>query len=289
MRAKHMLEVFDERRCELGEGPTSRGNSNSLVSWVDILGKRVLWRDSITHETGEFSTTSDVGFAVPKSGDGYVFGSGKSLMSRGSDGTEQEIFQCEQTSDVPLGTAVRWNDAKVSPLGDLFAGSMSNEGTLNAGKLYKISKSFETKELLSPVSISNGLDWSASGDLFFYIDTLSYRLDVFDHANGSISNRRPLINFDPDLGMPDGMCMDSEDGIWVAFFGGSKIVRYSSHGESSMIIPMPVKNATSCAFAGQNLDQLIITTAKITDEDSKVSGMTFVATPGVKGKATIEF
>jgi len=85
------------------------------------------------------------------------------------------------------------------------------------------------------------------------------------------------------------MCMDSEDGIWVAFFGGSKVIRYSSHGETSMVIPMPVKNATSCAFAGQNLDQLIITTAKITDEDSKVSGMTFVATPGVKGKATIEF
>ena len=284
-----MPQVFDERRCALGEGPTSRGEFNSLVTWVDILGKQVHWHDLVSHEIGSFSTASDVGFTVPKSGGGYILGSGNSLLSRDVHGVEEEIFQCQQTQDVPTGTSVRWNDAKVSPLGDLFAGSMANDGSPNAGQLYRISKELEVTELLSPVSISNGLDWNVKGDLFYYIDTLTYRLDVFDHENGFISNRRPLVTFDPEHGMPDGMCSDSEDGMWVAFFGGSRVVRYSSNGDISMIIPMPVKNATSCAFAGENLDQLVITTAQLTDEDSPLSGMTFVATPGVKGKATIEF
>ena len=150
---------------------------------------------------------------------------------------------------------------------------MADTGSPNAGKLYRISKALEVFELLSPVSVSNGLDWSVAGDLFYYIDTLTYRLDVFDHENGFITDRRPLINFDPDLGMPDG----------------SRVVRYSADGKISQILPMPVKNATSCTFAGENLDQLIITTAQLTDEDSPQSGMTFVATPGVKGKVTIEF
>ena len=284
-----MLLVLDERRCTLGEGPTSRGEFNSLVTWVDILGKVVHWRDLLSHETGSFSTSADVGFTVPKSGGGYILGSGNSLLSREVNGAEEEIFQCQQTLDVPAGTSVRWNDAKVSPTGDLFAGSMADTGSPNAGKLYRISKALEVFELLSPVSVSNGLDWSVAGDLFYYIDTLTYRLDVFDHENGFITDRRPLINFDPDLGMPDGMCSDSEDGMWVAFFGGSRVVRYSADGKISQILPMPVKNATSCTFAGENLDQLIITTAQLTDEDSPQSGMTFVATPGVKGKVTIEF
>jgi hypothetical protein len=31
------VEVFDDRRCWLGEGPTATGTNNNHVQWVDIL------------------------------------------------------------------------------------------------------------------------------------------------------------------------------------------------------------------------------------------------------------
>ena len=30
----------------------------------------------------------------------------------------------------------------------------------------------------------------------------------------------------PALGFPDGMCIDTEDKIWVACYGASKVVRF---------------------------------------------------------------
>ena len=52
---------------------------------------------------------------------------------------------------------------------------------------------------------------------------------------------------------------------------------------------MPVKNVTSCAFAGENLDKLIITTASTDDSDNSQSGMTFIGSPGVTGNKTVLF
>ena len=52
---------------------------------------------------------------------------------------------------------------------------------------------------------------------------------------------------------------------------------------------MPVKNITSCAFAGENLDMLIVTTASADDAENPKSGMTFALEPGIKGNKTVLF
>jgi gluconolactonase len=55
---------------------------------------------------------------------------------------------------------------------------------------------------------------------------------------------------------------------------------------------LPVQKVTSCCFAGENLDQLIITTAVGNPgEDMDLSvypeaGFIFTASPGVSGKKT---
>jgi sugar lactone lactonase YvrE len=56
-------------------------------------------------------------------------------------------------------------------------------------------------------------------------------------------------------------------------------------------IDLPARRITSGAFAGENLDQLIITSARDDDAagEAPEAGMTFIATPGVKGKVTNSF
>ncbi len=284
------IEVFDERKCLLGEGPSSRNENNSLVTWVDILGHQVLWRDIYTSEVGSFRTLGEVGFALPRGGGGTVMGVADEIVLRESNGNENSMLSCNASKNAPTGIKVRWNDAKVAPGGELFAGSMACDGAAGAGALYKISENHcESTELLSPVSISNGLDWNVARDQFCFIDTLSYGLDIFDYSREGISNRRRLVHFDPDLGFPDGMCIDAEDGLWVAFFGGQKINRYSLERRLTQSVDVPVKHVPSCCFAGKDLEMLILTTAETGDEDSTLAGMTLFTYPGVRGQRTREF
>ncbi len=66
------VEIFDDRVCSLGEGPSAAGVLHSEVSWVDITGSRVLTRNLKTGRTSEFSTSENVGFAIPRTSGGYV-------------------------------------------------------------------------------------------------------------------------------------------------------------------------------------------------------------------------
>ncbi|MDP1852497.1 MAG: SMP-30/gluconolactonase/LRE family protein [Candidatus Planktophila sp.] len=284
------IEIFDERRCVLGEGPTSSGQTNNHVMWIDILSFKVLWRDIISGEFGSFETPAEVGFALPRKNFGVVVGHSSGATLRDIDGTESPLPSWLEAESEPLKIPVRWNDAKVAPNGELFAGTMAFDGKEGAGSLYKFSKDGKSiTKLLSSVSISNGLDWSPDGSYFYYIDTLTMQLDRFDYSDHGITNRRTLVTFEEKDGMPDGGCSDSGGGMWVGFWGGSHIRRYDSRGKKTHEIKMPVKNITSCAFAGENLDMLVITTASTDDTENPKSGMTFVIDPGIKGNKTVLF
>jgi gluconolactonase len=86
--------------------------------------------------------------------------------------------------------------------------------------------------------------------------------------------------------------MDADDNLWVAFWEGSAIRCFDGRsGKLIEQIDLPARRITSGAFAGANLDQLIITSAR---EDSEVgespeAGMTFISAPGVRGKVTNTF
>lgn len=66
-----------------------------------------------------------------------------------------------------------------------------------------------------------------------------------------------------EMGMPDGMAMDEEGMLWVALWGGFGAGRWNVlTGEMIDFIRLPVPHVSSCAFAGDELDQLVITTAR---------------------------
>jgi sugar lactone lactonase YvrE len=48
------------------------------------------------------------------------------------------------------------------------------------------------------------------------------KVQVFDYSleTGSISNGRTFVDTSNEEGVPDGLCMDAEGNVWVAFFGG---------------------------------------------------------------------
>ena len=284
------VEIFDDYRCELGEGPTARGAENTEITWVDILGQKVFSRKLNSKEHQRFETESNVGFALPAINSGLVLGIGNEIFLRSEFGKMNSLLvKCLSTDALQQTIPVRWNDAKVAPSGELFAGSMEYNGAAKIGGLYKIAKDRQATLIESPVTISNGLDWNMSGNKFFFIDTPSFAVQVFDYDENGIKNKKVFIELDKSNGMPDGMCSDAEDGLWIAYFGGSRVERYSQDGKLTHTIVMPVANPTSVCFAGKNLDLLIITSARVTDEDNLDSGKTFAIETGFVGQKNREF
>lgn len=282
------VELFDERRCTLGEGPVSLGADNSEVQWVDIEGRKVLSRNIDTGKIYEYSVPELVGFVIPTE-------SGKSLLGTSSgpvlyDGKEFAPFASRDEEEV---TRMRWNDAKVSPDGDLWLGSMALSEEAGYGSLYRLNGGTkELKKVLSGTGISNGLAWSGDRKTLYYIDTLTFGIEAFDYSLVGISNRRMVIPCDTQFGFPDGMCIDAEDGLWVAFYNGNAVRRFDTKNNFAMTheIKVPATRSTSCAFAGKNLNQLIITSAErsnptSTDDD----GRTYICETGFTGEATTLF
>ena len=90
------------------------------------------------------------------------------------------------------------------------------------------------------------------------------------------------------------MTVDADDCLWVAFWGGWCVRSLSSAGEVICKIEVPVAYPTSCAFGGDDLDQLFITSASrdLTLEDRALqpqAGGLFRCNPGVRGVAELPF
>ena len=279
------VEVFDDRRCWLGEGPTSSGTNNNQVQWVDVLNGKVLSKNIESSKTSEYKIDDHVSFAIPRTNGGDVLGTANGPVLRNTEG-EITKLPGRETDKVKS----RWNDAKVSYSGDLFLGTLSYDLVPKASGLYRISQDGgEIKKIISEVTLANGLDWSVDNQTFYFIDSLEHCVDAFSYDGKEITDRRTVIKFNENE-IPDGMCVDSEDGLWIAFWDGSEVRRFDEKYKLSERIELPVSYTTSCAFAGKNLDQLVITTAHNNEMGKHPqAGMTFICHPGIKGKSTTLF
>lgn len=121
-------------------------------------------------------------------------------------------------------------------------------------------------------SLSNGMDWNAADDTMYYIDTPSKNVYMFayDKETGSLSNQQVLIDYsqDPELSVPDGMCVDTEGQLWVASFGleqgdGRRVTCWDPQSKKRlMTLRIPgAKRITSCCFGGPHYQWLFVTSA----------------------------
>lgn len=287
------LDVFDERRNILGEGPNSSGALNEIITWVDIYGRKVRTRNILNGEITEYDTEEDVAFAIPRECGGEIIGTANGPLLRDRNG---EIFELPGRLNADGDSSsrhVRWNDAKVSPQGDLFLGTMPYDLEANGAAFYQLSRDGKhLRRLFGDVSISNGLDWSVDGNLMYYIDTPLRRVDIFDVEERDIKNRRTLVTFPESMGSPDGMCVDSNNNLWIAFWMGSAVRCFDgTNGKLLEEILCPTPRITSCAFGGKDLDRLIISSASQNTDllDYPEAGMIFSTFPGVRGQLTSLF
>lgn len=197
----------------------------------------------------------------------------------------------------------RLNDGKVDPSGRLFAGTMGFEEKpaqvqRKRGSLFSLDSHLTVHRHFDQVDISNGLDWSNDGSLFFYIDSLKKTVDVFDYdlSTGHMDNRRVVYELTSDEGLPDGLTVDSEGRLWVACYNGGRVLNIDPiTGARLQTVSLPVSKSTSCCFGGHDFADLYVTSASLGLSQSELSteplaGSTFrVSGLGVKGRPSNAF
>ena len=286
------MEIVDDRVCVLGESPWY-DSGTGRIGWVDHAASRVLWRDPATGDTGEVATPEPASAAVPRLGGGFVlcFADGPVLMD--PDGTLRRLgsfASADAAAGVPpVGSPIRGNDAKADPVGRLLVGTLAVDRAPGAAALYRLDPgSGRPDRLLGGVSAGNGLGWSPDGATMYFVDTGRARVDAYDYdpATGEPSNGRPFVDFAvpvdgaPLGGKPDGLSVDAAGGVWVACWGGGQVLRFTANGELQRRVPVPARYVTSCAFAGEDLDLLVVTTSSRDAPGEPGAGLTFGHRPG---------
>jgi sugar lactone lactonase YvrE len=167
---------------------------------------------------------------------------------------------------------------------------MSRTRTPGAAALYRLEPDGRLAVAIPRTTISNGLGWSPDGARMYFIDSTTQRVDVldFDGGSGVISGRRPFAVVDPADGLPDGLAVDAEGGVWVCLFGGAAVRRYDARGRLDAVVPLPVTNPTCPAFGGADLRTLYVTSARhrLTPEQlaaEPLAGALLELDPGVAG------
>ena len=151
-------------------------------------------------------------------------------------------------ADVPTN---RMNDGKCDPAGRFWAGTMAfDEQTRGAGALYRLDPDLHVSRVVDGVNLSNGLDWSLDGRQMYYIDSPTHGVDVFDFEpnDGSLSARRRLITIAAGEGLPDGMTVDAEGGLWIALHGSGSIRRYTPDGRVDRVVHVPPPMVTCSSW-----------------------------------------
>jgi sugar lactone lactonase YvrE len=256
------------------EGPIW-DDAGGCLRWVDMLAGDVL---SLPAASGQVERlrVGDVAAAIrPRRGGGLVVAveRGFALVDPGGVVTTLPEVWSDPT--------VRMNDGACDPQGRFYCGSMAYDEAPGRGLLYRLDPDGRVTTVLGGVTISNGLAWRADGATALYVDSPTQRLDEldFDAATGTFSERRAAITIDPDIGMPDGIALDRDGGVWVALWRGGAVHRYGADGVLDEVVTLPARNVSACALDPDG--HLFVTTSAQADEDNAAAGALFMAEVGV--------
>ena len=225
-----------------------------------------------------------IGFVMPRQGGGFVVGLGLTIVLIDADGSRRTLVDLTGSRD-----AERFNDAVCDAAGRLWVGTLSSTRTQGAAALFMVTPAGDCTEVLSGLTISNGMDF-LDGDLL-HADTATGRIDRYprDPETGALGERATFAEIPEAEGRPDGLTVDADGGVWVALFGGGEVRRYRANGTVDRRVRLPMTPVTSVVFGGDDLGDLYVTTGryKLSDEalaEQPLAGALLRFRPGMRGR-----
>lgn len=278
-------ELVLDAKAELGEGALWHPFEKKLY-WVDIEGKVLHIYDPLSAYDRQLAMGERIGtVAFAQAGGALV------ALQNGIHHLDVDTQKLTLLNNPLPDPKLRFNDGKCDPSGRFWVGSIALDSRKKGAALYRFDPDKTIHKMLDGVTISNGIVWTSDRKTMYYNDTPTLKIQAFDYEDktGVISNRRVAVTIPEGLGSPDGMTIDVEDKLWVALWGGNCVARFDpATGALMHRITVPAPHVSSCAFGGDNLDTLYITTAREGMNAEKLqefplSGGLFSVKPGVRG------
>lgn len=250
------VESIGNPICHLAECPIWNDEQKSLF-WTDILEKR-LWRYSVSDGTVQKVWEGDLmvgGFAFTVGGEVIL------CTDKGVYRLPSFSSQPKRLFDIAMADDERFNDITVDPRGRIFAGTLTSRR--DGGTLYRLEKHESPKPVLRDVGVSNGMTFSLDLRYFYHADSEAGTITRYDYdvRTGDIESPHVIYRTRPGNGVPDGITLDMTGHLWVACWGGGKIIRIDDDGRIVGEVPVPAVQPSSVMFGGDEMTELFITSA----------------------------
>lgn len=283
MAVKQILQSVGD----LLEGPVWHRKRNSLF-FVDILAGRVFEYVTEKETYRTWKLGDYVGCVVPGTDENEIIAATDHYIKR----LELREEEAEELCCVTMPDGLRFNDGKCGPGGQLWVGIMAIDQTrkelVNQGGLYCITPDGKAACVRENIAVPNGMAWDLSKGRFYHIATekqavFLYRYDQRCHR---IQDEKKILDLSREQGVPDGMTIDREGNLWIAMWGGSRVIQIDPlTGRKLEEIGLPDSYVSCCTFGGEALDRLYVTTAW----DGKTGGNLYEVEMKVSGADPYEF
>lgn len=274
------MNIICEKRCVIGEGPIWNEKEQKLY-FTNGMGNEICILDI---SSGKMEIR-DFGCAA------FCFDKNNRLIVSTENGV---FFLNEDNITSPIYDTEKYNlkycnDMKVGPDGRIYVGTQCGKriGVTEQidGKLYSIDKYGNVCVLLDNLILSNGLEWSMDEKRFYHTDSDTQIIKEydFDKEKGTITYTGRQV----EVAGVDGFTIDQNDFLYVACWGQGHIaVVDTSEMRIVNYIDVPAKIPASCAFAGNDMNSLIVVTATLGADLKKDenAGCTFVKQMEVGGR-----
>lgn len=180
-------------------------------------------------------------------------------------------------ADVSAVAAWHVNDMLTDSQGRAYVGNYGSDAppgeALRPADLALVETDGSVRVVARDLHFPNGMVLRKGGEELVVAETRSEpgRLTVFDVSDdGSLSNRRVLIEFETEW--PDGIAIDSEDGIWVASPFSNEVIRVDVDGKVADRVA--VDNPYAVALGGANGRELFVCTAETWEPEKAAADRT---------------
>jgi L-arabinonolactonase len=258
--------------------------------WTDIHGQAMWWHEPASGRNDRIELPARLCAFAPRRSGGWImaFADGVELWS--SDFRKQRNVHAFE----PENPNTRLNDGRTDREGRFVVGGM-NEGSGAAdSSVIRINADLSVERLFGDVSCANSTCFSADGSVMYFADTPERRIRAYEYRQCWSNSYRNFADTSVEPGLPDGSCVDSDGGLWNAQWEGGQLVRFAADGRITHRVKLPVPKATCCAFGGDDLSTLFITTSRLMAEPDEIAraplaGSLFSIRPGLSGVADAAF
>ena len=243
----------------LGEG-VLWDHRTAKLQWTDIESA-CLWQ-------WDMSDAAPVRFDLPERLGSLALTSDPSIFLGAFESGFARFTLAPQSFDllapVTQSTAhMRMNDGRVDRSGRFWAGSMAERNGSALGSLWRYDGLNTATAHIGDLGIPNSLCWSGDGRTMYLADSPRCTIWAYDFDAEAGPIGEPRVFAETPAGVhPDGSCIDAEDHLWNAQWGGGEVVRYRSDGSVERRLKLPISQPSCVAFAGKYLNQLCITSAR---------------------------